>query len=120
MAAFNQPGSTTCPLLDSALQHAATLIWYRDPTATVYLGGSYVSNQRDPSDLDLPVRSDIWNDATFYAGFFATYRTEEPLIDACFNRTQDTQHQDTQHMENHFHRIEGLPAPRKRIAGLRP
>lgn len=39
-AAFDPPGSGTRPALNTALQHAATLIWSRDTTAILYVNGS--------------------------------------------------------------------------------
>ncbi len=53
-AAFDQPGSRTRPALHAALGHVALLIWSRDAAALLYVNGSYVTDKRDPLDVDSP------------------------------------------------------------------
>jgi len=114
-SAFDQASSATRPALGTVLRHAVALIQSADPAAFIYVGGSYVTDKRDPSDLDLAVRSDGWSDASFDAAFTATYPGGTQLLDAFFNRTSDTQH-----MEDHFRRIAGHPADRKGIVEIVP
>jgi len=64
-AAFDQIGSTTRPWLNQALPHAITLIWLRDPSAIIYVDGSYVTGKVNPNDVDIAIRSDIWDDTLF-------------------------------------------------------
>ncbi len=113
--AFDQAGSTARSVLSAALRRAVALIRSTDPVATIYVGGSYVTDKLDPSDLDLAVRSDVWTDASFAAALTTTYPSEAQLVSAFFNRTSDTQH-----MENHFRRIRGRPADRKGIVEIIP
>lgn len=102
VAAFDQSGSTARPALNMALQHAATLIWSRDATAILYVNGSYVTNKVDPVDVDLAVRSDVWDDMLFLAAFSAAHPGEEVLVDFYFNPKQSAQH-----MEDLFREIQG-------------
>jgi predicted nucleotidyltransferase len=110
VTAFDQAGSTTRPALSAALRHAITLIRSADPAAIIYVGGSYVTDKRDPSDLDLAVRSNVWTGAAFDAAFSAAYPSEASLIDDFFNRIGDAQH-----MEDFFREMMGQPADRKGI-----
>jgi hypothetical protein len=112
-AAFDQPGSTTRPALSAVLRHVVALIRSTDQAAIIYVGGSYVTAKRDPSDLDVAVRSDVWSDASFDAALHATYPGGTHLLDVFFNRMSDTQH-----MENHFRRVVGRPADRKGIVEI--
>lgn len=100
--AFNQQGSTMRPALNAALQHAASLIWSRDATAILCVDGSYITDKRDPLDVDMAVRSNVWDDTQFVAAFAATYPTEAFLIDVYFNPKQSAQH-----MEDLFREIQG-------------
>jgi len=102
VAVFDQPDSTTRLALNMALWHAVTLIWSRDATAIVYVNGSYVTEKRDPVDVDIAVRSDIWDDTLFATAFAAAYPGEVPLIDYYFNLTQSVQH-----MEELFRVVQG-------------
>lgn len=114
VAAFDQPGSNTRPALNSALLHASTLIWSRDATAILYVNGSYVTDKRDPLDVDVAVRSDVWDDTLFLATFSAAHPGEEVLVDFYFNAKQSIQH-----MEDLFREIQGRNA-RKGIIQLLP
>lgn len=114
VAAFDQPSSTTRPALNLALWRAAILIWSRDATAIIYVNGSYVTEKRDPLDVDVAVRSDVWDDTQFAAAFAAAYLGEVALIDFYFNTTHSTQH-----MEELFRDIQGQPA-QKGIIQLLP
>ncbi len=102
VAAFDQSGSTTRPALNAALQHAASLIWSRDATAILYVNGSYITDKLDPLDVDLAVRSDVWDDTLFASAFSSAHPGEEALIDFYFNRKQSAQH-----MEDLFREIQG-------------
>lgn len=113
-AAFDQPGSSTRPTLTQALQHAAILIWSRDASAIVYVNGSYITEKPNPLDLDLAVRSDVWDDTAFLAAFSVAYPTEVALIDVFFNTTGSAQH-----MEDLFREIQDKSA-RKGIIRLLP
>ena len=99
---FDHPRSTTRPRLNQALQHASALIWAKDSLATIFVDGSYITDKIDPIDVDLAVRSDIWDDTTFAVDFALAYPGEERLIDFFFNR-----HQTTQRMEDLFREIQG-------------
>jgi hypothetical protein len=112
-AAFDQAGSTTRPALSAALRHAVALIWSTDPAAIIYVGGSYVTVKRDPSDLDMAVRSDVWSGTAFGAAFSAAHPNEVSLVDVFFNRIGDAQH-----MEDFFREIAGDPTARKGIVEL--
>jgi hypothetical protein len=101
-SAFDQHGSTTRAALNLALEHAATLIWSRDTTALLYVNGSYVTDKRDPADVDLAVRSDVWTDTSFLAAFVAAYPHETTLVDFYFNPMHSTQH-----MEDLFQLVQG-------------
>ncbi len=78
--------------MNRALQHAATLIWSRDATALLYINGSYITDRVDPVDVDLAVRSDVWNDTSFLTAFVAAYPGEEQLVDFYFNTMNSAQH----------------------------
>src|SRR5579884_3620260 len=80
-AAFDQSSSTTRPALGAVLHNAVALIRSRDPAAIIYVGGSYVTDKRDPSDIDLAVRSDLWTGTAFDAAFSAAHSSEVHLID---------------------------------------
>jgi hypothetical protein len=112
--AFDQPGSTVRPGLNLALQHAVTIIWSRDPAALVYVNGSYVTAKPNPGDVDVAVRSDVWDDDTFEAAFMAAYSHEVLLIDYFFNETTSPQH-----MEDLFQTVYGSQV-RKGIILLQP
>jgi hypothetical protein len=99
--AFDQVGSTTRAVLDLALQHAVALIWARDPTAVIFVGGSYVTAAIDPGDVDLAVRSDIWRDVLFTAEFTAAYPADALLVEVFINAKQSAQH-----MEDFFREIQ--------------
>jgi hypothetical protein len=99
--------------LSAALRHVAALIWSADLVAIIYVGGSYITGKRDPSDLDLAVRSDIWTGAAFDAAFSATHSSEALLVDMFFNRTSDAQH-----MEDFFREVVGDPTARKGIVEI--
>lgn len=101
-AAFDQLGSRTRPALNTELAHAAILIWSRDATAVLYANGSYVTGKVDPVDVDVAVRSDVWDDTQFAASFSAVYPGEEAPVDFYFNPTQSAQH-----MEELFRDIQG-------------
>lgn len=101
-AAFDQVQSRTRQTLNQALEHAATLIWSKDPTAAIYVNGSYVTDKTDLVDVDLAVRSDIWDDTLFLAEFAQLYPGEVSLVDSFFNSTQSPQH-----MENLFQEVQG-------------
>lgn len=101
-AAFDQPGSHTRPALHAALEHAATLIWSRDTAAILYVNGSYVTDKLDPLDVDVAIRSDVWDDSLFVAAFSAAYPGDEVLVDVYCNPQQSTQH-----MEELFREIQG-------------
>ena len=113
-AMFDQQGSTARPALNAALQHAATLIWSADAAAILYVNGSYITDKHDPLDVDVAVRSDVWDDTRFAAAFAATYPAEMLLVDIFFNPKQSAQH-----MEDLFQEVQGSPA-RKGIILLRP
>lgn len=104
-AAFHQPGSSTRPALDLALQHAANLIWSRDQTAVIYVNGSYVTDSLNPRDVDRAVRSDQWDDTLLFVAFAAACPGEEALVDVFFNATRSAQH-----MEDLFREIQGSSA----------
>ena len=112
--AFNQPKSNTRPALNAALEHAAILIWSRDPTAIIYVNGSYVTGKVDPVDVDLAIRSDVWDDVLFAAVFSVSHPGEEKFIDFFFNPVQSAQH-----MEELFREIQGSSA-QKGIIQLAP
>lgn len=101
-AAFDQMQSRTRQTLNQALEHAATLIWSKDPIAAIYVNGSYVTDKTDPVDVDLAVRSDIWDDTLFLAEFAQMYPGDVSLVDFFFNSTQSPQH-----MENLFQEVQG-------------
>jgi hypothetical protein len=113
-AAFDQPGSRTRPALNAALEHAAVLIWSRDATAILYVNGSYVTDKLDPLDVDVAIRSDVWDDTQFAAVFSAAHPGEEALVDFYFNLKQSAQH-----MEDLFREIQGSSA-KKGIIQLIP
>lgn len=113
-AAFDQLGSSTRSALNAALLHAATLIWSRDATAIVYVNGSYVTDKLDPLDVDVAVRSDVWDDTLFATAFSAAHPGEEALVDFYFNAKQSAQR-----MEDLFREIQGTSA-RKGIIQLLP
>jgi hypothetical protein len=100
--------------LESGIAARATLIWSRDVAATLYVNGSYVTDRVDPVDVDLAVRSDIWDDAFFLTAFSARHPGEEWLVDGYFNTTRSTQH-----MEDLFQEIQGSTV-RKGIIQLVP
>jgi hypothetical protein len=112
--AFDQPGSVTRPVLNVALAHAATLIWSRDATANLYVNGSYVTDKVDPLDVDLAVRSNVWDDTLFAVAFSAAYPSEAALVDFFFNTQQSAQH-----MEALLREIQGSAA-KKGIIQLLP
>lgn len=103
-ATFDQVASLTRPALNLALDHATALIWSRDSAAAIYVNGSYVTDKIDPVDVDLAVRSVIWDDRLFFAEFSQSYSGEELLVDVFFNTTQSSQH-----MENLFQEVQGSP-----------
>ncbi len=113
-AAFAQAGSSTRPALSLALHHAATLIWSRDATAILYVNGSFVTAAVDPLDVDVAVRSDVWDDTMFAGAFSAAYPGEMALVDFYFNPKQNSQH-----MEDLFREIQGSSA-KKGIIQLLP
>jgi hypothetical protein len=113
-AAFDQAGSRTRLTLHAALAHAAAFIWSRDATAILYVNGSYVTDKVDPIDVDVAVRSDVWDDTQFAAAFSAVHPGEEALVDFYFNPTQSAQH-----MEELFREIQGSTA-KKGIIQLMP
>jgi len=84
------------------LEHAVALIWSRDPVAAIYVNGSYVTDKIDPVDVDLAVRSDVWDDTLFSVEFSQSYPGEELLVDFFFNTTQSSQH-----MEDLFQEVQG-------------
>jgi len=102
LATFDQTWSSTRPALNLALDNAARLIWSRDASAVVYVNGSYVTDKLNPLDVDLAVRSDVWDDTQFVAAFSAAHPSEETLVDVYFNPTQSSQH-----MEDLFREIQG-------------
>ncbi|MGH2514666.1 MAG: DUF6932 family protein [Ktedonobacterales bacterium] len=102
VAAFDQLGSNTRPALNAAVRHAAALIWSRDASAIIFINGSYVTDKRDPLDIDVAVRSYVWDDALFTAALFAAYPGEEALVDSYFNVQQSQQR-----MEELFRQIQG-------------
>lgn len=114
VAAFDQSGSSTRTALSSALLHASTLIWSRDATAILYVNGSYITDKLDPLDVDVAVRSNVWDDRLFLATFSAAYPGEEALVDFYFNSKQSAQH-----MEDLFREIQGQGI-RKGIIRLLP
>jgi len=114
LAAFDQTGSSIRPTLNSALEHAARLIWSRDASAILYVNGSYVTDKLDPLDVDLAVRSDTWDDMQFVAAFSAAHPSETALVDVFFNSMHSTQH-----MEDLFRDIQGKSA-KKGIIQLLP
>src|SRR5262249_47579652 len=61
LAAFDQTGSSIRPALNTALEHAARLIRSKDASAILYVNGSYVTDKLAPLDVDLAVRSDVWD-----------------------------------------------------------
>lgn len=101
-AAFDQPGSSTRPALNEALRHAATLIWSGDVTAILYINGSYVTDKLDPLDVDMAIRSDVWDDMLLAAALTATHPAEAALVDFYCNAQQSTQR-----MEDLFREIQG-------------
>jgi hypothetical protein len=101
-ATFDQPVSTTRPGLNTALLHATTLIWARDAVAIIYVDGSYLTSKVDPVDVDVAVRSDIWDDTTFVVALQAAYPGDVQVIDAYFNRKSDVQH-----MEDLYRNVHG-------------
>lgn len=101
-ATFDQVGSLTRPALNRALDHAVAQIWSRDPVAAIYVNGSYVTDKTDPVDVDLAVRSDVWDDILFSVEFSQSYPGEELLVDFFFNTTQSSQH-----MEDLFQEVQG-------------
>ena len=113
-AAFDQPGSSTRHALNAALRHAAALIWSRDATAIVYVNGSYVTDRLDPLDVDLAIRSDVWDDTQFALALSAAHPSEDALVDFYFNPKQSAQH-----MEDLFRDIQGSHA-KKGIIQLVP
>jgi hypothetical protein len=113
-ATFDQARSMTRPALNLVLQHAVALIWAKDPTALIYVDGSYITSKVDPEDVDLAVRSDIWDDTLFAVAFTAAYPGEERLLDFFFNDKQSKQH-----MEDLFREILGSTV-RKGIIQLLP
>lgn len=114
LVAFVQASSSTRPALDTALQHAAALIWSRDATAILYVNGSYVTAAVDPVDVDVAVRSDMWDDTTFAAAFSAAYPGAIGFVDIYFNPKQSVQH-----MEDLFREVQGSSA-KKGIIQLLP
>lgn len=102
MVAFDRRESTTRPALNRALQHAVTLIWSTDANASIFVDGSYITSKVDPIDVDLAVRSDIWNDTAFAAAFAGAHPGEEQLVDFFFNARHSLQH-----MEDLFRTVQG-------------
>lgn len=102
VAAFTRFGSSTRPALNAALEHAARLIWSQDASAILYVNGSYVTDKRDPVDVDIAVRSDVWDDRRFASVFSAAHPGEEAVVDFYINATQSTQH-----MEDLFREVQG-------------
>jgi len=100
--AFDQAGSATRPALNIALQHAVDLIRSRDPAALIYVGGSYITATTNPGDVDLAVRSDIWNETLFTAAFVTAHPREVALVDFYFAPKQSIQH-----MEDLLREIKG-------------
>lgn len=100
--AFDRRESTTRPALNRALQHAVTLIWSTDANASIFVDGSYITSKVDPIDVDLAVRSDIWNDTAFAAAFAGAHPGEEQLVDFFFNARHSLQH-----MEDLFRTVQG-------------
>jgi hypothetical protein len=113
-AAFDQPTSVTRPGLNNALQHAVALVWATDVSAIIFVDGSYITDKTDPVDVDLAVRSDLWDDISFETAFDLAYPNETMLIDAFFNTTYSSQH-----MEDLFRYIPGS-ASTKGIIQLLP
>jgi hypothetical protein len=70
--------------------------------ALIHVGGSCISAQTDPADIDLAVWSDIWNDTLFMAAFAAAHPGEDTLVDFYF-----TPKHSAQHMEDLFRHIRG-------------
>ena len=113
-AAFDQAGSTTRPVLNHVLEHAVALIWLKDPSALIYVDGSYITSNLDPADVDLAVRSNVWDDILFAVAFSTAYPGEERYLDFFFNDMQSKQH-----MEDLFREIRGSTL-RKGIIQLQP
>ncbi len=111
---FDQASSTTRQALNQALEHAVALIWNRDPAAVIYVNGSYVTDKIDPIDVDLAVRSDIWDDTLFAVELSRSYPGEELLVDFFVNTIQSNQH-----MEDLFQEVQGSPT-HKGIVVLTP
>jgi hypothetical protein len=101
-AVFDQASSATRKALNQALEHTVAVVWSRDPTAAIYVNGSYATDKIDPVDVDLAVRSDVWDDTTFTAEYSQTYPGEGLLVDIFFNTTQSSQH-----MEDLFQEVQG-------------
>lgn len=101
-AAFVQPGPRTRPALDVALRHAIALIWSKDPSAVILVNGGYVTSKADPVDVDIAVRSDVWDDTSFAVALAAAYPDDVALVDAFFNATHSPQH-----MEDLFREVPG-------------
>lgn len=96
------------------MEHAATLIWSQDATAILYINGSYITDKRDPLDVDVAARSDVWDDTMFAAAFSTAHPGEAVLVDCYFNPRQSAQH-----MEDLFREIQGSRA-KKGIIRLIP
>lgn len=73
-----------------------------DAAALLYVDGSYITSKVEPGDIDLAVRTDLWNDAVFATAFSAAYPGEEWLVDYFFNTPSSPQH-----MEDLFRDIQG-------------
>ena len=65
------------------------------------MNGSYITSKLNPLDVDVAMRSDVWDDARFAAAFSAAYPGAEALVDFCFNLQQSAQQ-----MEDHFRAIQ--------------
>lgn len=59
----------------------------------------------DPVDVDIAVRSDLWDDTLFAAALASAYPGDQGLVDYYFNAVQSAQH-----MEDLFRNIQGVSA----------
>jgi hypothetical protein len=69
--------------------------------AILYVNGGYITSKLNPLDVDVAIRSDVWDDSRFAAAFSAAYPGEEALVDFCFNPQQSAQQ-----MEDRFRDIQ--------------
>jgi hypothetical protein len=49
------------------------------------VNGSFITDERDPLDVDVAVRTDVWDNPRFAAAFVTAYPTEAALVDVFFN-----------------------------------